>query len=94
MKTIELELPLGDPEAGPVAEERIAHLVAAAGGNQDVARRLAQSFPTLAAIYTAPQRELDRVIGPVAAARLRWFLDAPLRTALVSLPRSVPRRAA
>jgi hypothetical protein len=33
-------------------------------------------------MYAASEEELGRVVGPIAAARIRWFLDAPLATSL------------
>src|ERR1700694_663217 len=37
---------------------------------------------SLRAIYAATEAELAGVVGAVAAARIRWFLDAPLDTRL------------
>ncbi len=48
------------------------------GGDSGTLIRLAPTFPSLASVYAASEAELARVIGPVAAARMRWFLDAPL----------------
>ena len=81
-KAIELDLPLGEP-AGVEVERghRIAHLAAIPGVDIGVAERLARLFPSLAAVYAAPEARLRDAVGPVAAARIRWFLDAPLSAA-------------
>ena len=80
----ELQLPLDDGAAGALARERIAHLAAVRGVDAGALDRLARAFPSLGAIYTAPEPELARAVGPVAAARIRWFLDAPLESRLTA----------
>ena len=52
------------------------------GDDGDALVRLAAAFPNLSAMYAASEEELGRVVGPIAAARIRWFLDAPLATSL------------
>jgi hypothetical protein len=79
-RTIELELPLGDGPAGELASRRLGHLRQIVGDDSDALIRLAAAFSNLSALYAAPEEELARVVGPVAAARIRWFLDAPLAT--------------
>jgi hypothetical protein len=54
------------------------HLSQLVSGDSGTLIRLARAFPSLASVYAASEAELARVIGPVAAARMRWFLDAPL----------------
>jgi hypothetical protein len=78
----ELQLPLDDGAAGALARERVAHLAGIRGVDPATLDRLARSFPSLAAVYAASEPELGRAVGPVAAARIRWFLDAPLDTRL------------
>ena len=82
IRTIELQLPLDADEAGSLARKRMAHLAAVDGVEPVAFVRLVRSFPSLRALYAAPEAELAKIIGPVAAARLRWFIDAPLDTAL------------
>jgi hypothetical protein len=82
IRTIELQLPLDADEAGSLARQRVQHLAAVDGLEPAAFVRLVRSFPSLRAIYAAPEAELARIIGPVAAARMRWFIDAPLDTAL------------
>ena len=76
---IELDLPLGEPEDGELGLRRHRHLSALPGVDEAVAARLEGAFPTLASLYAAPEEKLSSVVGPVVAARIRWFLDAPLR---------------
>jgi len=64
----------GEPAAGPRRQ--------IVGDDGDALLRLAAAFPNLAAMYAASEEELSRVVGPIAAARIRWFLDAPLATSL------------
>ena len=79
---IELDLPLGDPKAEAEArDDRVEHLATIPGIDAATAGRLVRMFPTLSAVYTAPEERLREAVGPVAAARLRWFLDAPLSAA-------------
>ena len=80
--TIELELPLGDGPTGELASRRLGHVRQIVGDDGDALLRLAAAFPNLAAMYAASEEELSRVVGPIAAARIRWFLDAPLATSL------------
>ena len=89
---IELDLPLGDGSAGELAHRRVDHLRGVAGVDEPTLVRLARAFPSLRAIYAASDSELERVVGTVTAARIRWFLDAPLESGLVGAPqRSTPR---
>lgn len=76
---IELDLPLGDTEETELETRRHRHLTSLPGVDDSVVTRLERAFPTLAALYSAPEDRLAEVTGPVAAARIRWFLDAPLR---------------
>ena len=78
---IELDLPLTEPEDGQLEPRRLHHLEALPGVDGLAAARLSHCFPTLAALYGAPEEKLASVVGPVAAARIRWFLDGPLRPA-------------
>jgi hypothetical protein len=77
-RTIELELPLGDGPAGELATRRLSHVRQIVGNDGDALVRLAAAFPNLATMYASSEEELSRVVGPIAAARIRWFLDAPL----------------
>ena len=77
----ELELPISDTPATPLARRRIDHVRALEVSETELVR-LVRAFPTLRALYTAPADELVRVVGPQTAARIRWFLDAPLDTRL------------
>ena len=86
----ELQLPLDDGAAGELARSRIDHLRGVSGVNAAMLVRLARAFPTLRAIYSASEAELARVAGPVAAARIRWFLDAPIDTRLAAELSVVP----
>ena len=93
-KAIELDLPLGEPagvdllstalapcSVEPEHGDRVAHLAAIPGVDHAAAERLARLFPSLAAVYAATEERLRDAVGPVAAARVRWFLDAPLSAA-------------
>jgi ERCC4-type nuclease len=93
MRTIELQLPLGDTGGGGLAVRRLEHLRQLEGVDDEVVQRLARSFPSLRAIYSAGDEELAQVVGPVTAARIRWFLDAPLDTALAVTPTVTPLRS-
>ncbi|TMD07207.1 MAG: hypothetical protein E6J03_04365 [Chloroflexi bacterium] len=53
----------------------------------DEVRRRLGIFPTLGSVYAASEERLREVVGTVAAARIRWFLDAPL-----GLPTAPPAR--
>lgn len=81
---IELDLPLDlDPSTVPAADavraRRRDHLMELPGMDEAIATRLLAAFPTLGAVYAASQERLEELVGSVAAARIRWFLDAPLR---------------
>ncbi|HKR99571.1 MAG TPA: hypothetical protein VJU79_08665 [Candidatus Dormibacteraeota bacterium] len=89
---IELDLPLGDRAGGELAVRRVEHLRGVAGVDEQTLVRLARAFPSLRAIYAAPDAELERVVGTVTAARIRWFLDAPLETGLIGAPQRVKPR--
>ncbi|MGI8847551.1 MAG: hypothetical protein ACR2GX_04700 [Candidatus Dormibacteria bacterium] len=80
---IEMELPLGDGDAGALARRRLEHLAQVSGVERSSLLRLGRTFPSLGAVYAAPEPELARVVGEVAAARIRWFLDAPLSAAVI-----------
>jgi ERCC4-type nuclease len=94
VRVVELELPLGDGPASELALRRFDHLRQVSGVDGSVLLRLSRAFPSLAAIYTASETELARVVGPVPAARIRWFLDAPLATNIDPVPPPVVARAA
>jgi len=83
-RPFELQLPLDDGAAGALARQRVDHLDGLNGVDPPTAARIARAFPSLAAIYSASEIELARVVGAVAAARIRWFLDAPIDTRLVT----------
>ena len=79
----ELLLPLGEASApGELTTRRWQHLMTVAGIDAPSAQRLARAFPSLAAVYAAREEQLVKVVGPVVASRIRWFLDAPLDTGL------------
>jgi ERCC4-type nuclease len=79
----ELLLPLGEATVpGELTTRRWHHLMTVAGIEPASAQRLARAFPSLAAVYSAGEDELVKVVGPVVASRMRWFLDAPLDTGL------------
>ena len=86
VRPFELQLPLDDGAAGALARQRIDHLRGVSGVDGPAFARLARAFPSLGAIYAASEAELAGVVGPVSAARIRWFLDAPLDTRLVTEP--------
>jgi ERCC4-type nuclease len=80
---MELLLPLGDPSApGDLTTRRWQHLMTVAGIDARSAQRLARAFPSLAAVYHADEEHLVKVVGPVVASRIRWFLDGPIDTGL------------
>jgi hypothetical protein len=83
---MELELPLGDGPSGELAWRRVEHLRRIVGEDQAALLRLVAAYRTLGAVYAASEQELATVVGPIMAARMRWFLDAPL-TARVDLGR-------
>lgn len=72
------ELPLDVTPVDSFAVRRLEHLSAIAGMTEELVYRLARRYTSLGAVYGASQKELEIVVGPVAAARLRWFLDSPL----------------
>ena len=82
----ELQLPLDDQAAGSLARRRIEHLRLLGEVEPAAMVELARAFPSLRAIYAASDDELARVVGAVGAARIRWFLDAPLDTRLAREP--------
>ncbi len=88
-RVMEMELPLGDRPEGELARRRIDQLRRMLGDDHDALVRLLASFPNLRAIYAASDADLTRVLGPIAAARVRWFLDAPL-----AMPVELPARDA
>ena len=79
----ELLLPLGKSAgSNELTTRRWQHLMTVAGIDAPSAQRLARAFPSLAAVYAADEQKLLKVVGPVVASRIRWFLDAPLDTGL------------
>ncbi len=90
---IEMDLPFDGLDGTPTAADdevrtrRRGHLMEMPGIDATVAARLLAAFPTLGAIYAATEERLSEVVGSVAAARIRWFLDAPL-----GLPAAPPVR--
>jgi hypothetical protein len=91
---MELELPLGDGPTGELAGRRLDHLVQVVGDDPGTVARLAAAFGTLGGIYSASEAELAEVVGPITAARMRWFLDAPLAGSRYRRPgRGLPRAA-
>jgi ERCC4-type nuclease len=98
MPAFELQLPLDDGSLSRLARKRLQHLGQVEGVDEEALVRLSRAFRSLRAVYAAPEAELARVVGDVSAARIRWFLDAPLDTALVnthtrSSPASMPNAA-
>jgi ERCC4-type nuclease len=93
VRNLDLLLPLDDGDAGEVARRRVDHLRSVQGIDDASLVRLGRSFPSLASVYSASEAKLATVVGPVAAARIRWFLDAPLDTRLVSAPAGAPTRS-
>jgi ERCC4-type nuclease len=75
---IELDLPLGDSETDELESRRQGHIADLPGVDPTAARRLTTRFGSLADVYAASEERLAAAVGPVAAARIRWFLDAPL----------------
>ena len=90
---IELDLPLEAATDTDLTEARRRHLLALPGVDERAAARLARAFPSLAAVYAAPVERLAAVVGPVTAARVRWFLEAPLalRPQLTAVPARIRR---
>lgn len=83
MRNLDLLLPLDDGAAGALARQRVDHLRGLAGIDEGTLVRLGRTFPSLHAIYAASEQQLAAIVGSVAAARIRWFLDAPLDTRLL-----------
>lgn len=81
-----MELPLGDTQASQLARQRLEHLGHVTGVDRASLIRLGRAFPNLASIYAADEAALARVVGDVTAARIRWFLDAPLPSGLLESP--------
>ena len=90
MRNLELLLPLDDGAAGALARQRVDHLRRLAGIDEGTLVRLGRAFPSLHAIYTASEERLAASVGSVAAARIRWFLDAPLDTRLLPALSAAP----
>lgn len=88
-RAIELDLPLGEPLEAVAGVDRAAHLLGIPGVDPVIGARLARAFPSLAAVYAAGEERLAAAVGPVAAARIRWFLDAPISRA--AMPGRRPR---
>lgn len=86
----ELELPLDVGAATKLARQRVDHLGAVPGVEPATLGRLVRAFPSLGAVYAASEADLAAVVGIVAAARIRWFLDAPLDTSLAVTPSELP----
>jgi ERCC4-type nuclease len=88
---IEMDLPFdAAPPSGDedeVRTRRRGHLMEMPGIDEATAARLLGAFPTLGSVYAASEERLREVVGTVAAARIRWFLDAPL-----GLPTAPPVR--
>jgi hypothetical protein len=80
VNAMELELPLGEWHSGDLARLRQEHLRRMVGDDQAAMARLVAAFRNLGSIYSASEAELARVVGPILAARMRWFLEAPLTT--------------
>jgi ERCC4-type nuclease len=80
---VEMELPLDDGSASELARRRVEHLAHVSGVDRAALVRLARAYPSLAAIYSATEEQLSRIVGEASASRIRWFLDAPLSTAVV-----------
>ena len=79
---MELLLPLGDASVpDELTTRRWQHLMTIAGIDPPL-RSAPGAGLSLAAVYAAGEEQLVRVVGPVVASRMRWFLDAPLDTGL------------
>ena len=85
----EMELPLGEGIASELARQRVEHLAMVSGVDHRLLLRLSRAFRSLGAVYAASRGDLEKVVGDAAAARIRWFLDAPLSTAVVD-PTAAP----
>jgi len=94
-RVFELELPLGEPagESSELGQQRLEQLRVALGSSE-VPEVLIRHFGTLRELYAAPLEQVQRLVGPVAGARLAWFLDAPLRPASLTGVHRERRRAA
>lgn len=77
-RVLELELPLAEAES-EMSRRRLAHLHCLPGVGDHETAVLTRAFGSLADVYAAPEEELRKYIGAVAAARIRWFLDAPMQ---------------
>lgn len=78
-----LELPLGDLSATDLARRRLQHLGLVSGVDHHGLINLSRAFGSLADVYCASEADLARQVGATAAARMRWFLDAPLQPSAV-----------
>jgi len=85
----EMELPLGDGAGGDLARRRFEHLAQVAGVDRTGLIRLSRAFASLGGVYIASEKDLARVVGDVAAARIRWFLDGPLSSSVID-PTAAP----
>lgn len=83
LQPYELELPIDEGPVSALARKRIDHVRTLGLDGQELVR-LVRSFRSLRALYSATEEQLAAVVGPVTAARIRWFLDAPLETRLVA----------
>lgn len=95
-RALELELPLDQPSAGATSDlgrQRLEQLRIALG-SAHVPEVLLHHFGNLREVYAAPPEHVQRLVGPVHAARLAWFLDAPFRPASLPLFDRARRRAA
>lgn len=90
MRNLELLLPLDDGAASALARQRVDHLRGLAGIDEGTLVRLGRAFPSLHAVYGASEEQLAAIVGSVAAARIRWFLDAPLDTRLLPALSAAP----
>jgi hypothetical protein len=93
-RVMELELPLGDRPVAELARRRVDHLRQMVAGDPAAVLRLVAAFRSLAAVYAASEADLARVVGPVVAARIRWFLDAPFGSSVDSEAREALSEAA
>ena len=92
---LELELPLDEPaSAGSELGSLRLEQLRVALGSASVPEMLLRHFGSLRELYAAPPERVERLVGPVLAARLAWFLDAPFRPASLPLFSRGRRRAA
>ena len=66
------------PASWPAAAS--GHLRQIVGDDSDALIRLAAAFSPSPTSTPPPRRNWPGTVGPVVAARIRWFLDAPLAT--------------